>query len=133
MIVCFVCNRKNVRHVFVCVCACKHCKLLFVQKMSKIFCWTWNAYMTTTTQGSSKVHTKYSQTWANDYLRIATTCKQRPPFCGPILNFYNINDLWTTTTCQQRPLFVGPEGGLCTQVWLYITLEYKKLFKIRSL
>ena len=33
---------------------------------------------------------KYSQTWANDHLRIATTCQQRPPFCGPILSFYNI-------------------------------------------
>ena len=64
---------------------------------------------------------KYSQTWANDHLRIATTCQQRPPFCGPNLNFYNINDLWITTTCQQRSLFLGPKGGRCTQVWLYLT------------
>jgi len=26
------------------------------------------------------------------------------------LNFYFINDLWTTTTCQQRTLFWGPKG-----------------------
>ena len=25
----------------------------------------------------------YSQTWANDHLRIATTCQQRPQFWGP--------------------------------------------------
>ena len=52
----------------------------------------------------------YSQTWANDHLRIATTCLQRPLFWGPILNFYSINDLWTTTTCQQPPLFFGSQG-----------------------
>ncbi len=62
----------------------------------------------------------YSQTWANDHLRIVTTCLQRPLFWGPNYIFYNINDLQTTTTCQQRPLFLGPEGGRCTQVWLYI-------------
>jgi len=43
---------------------------------------------------------KYSQTWANDHLRIATTC-------------------------LQRPLFWGSEGGRCTQVWLY--KRFKKI------
>jgi len=53
-----------------------------------------------------------SQTWANDHLQIATTCQQRPPFWGPKLDFYYINDLWTTTICQQRPLFWGRSQGL---------------------
>ncbi len=47
----------------------------------------------------------YSQTWANDHLRIATT------ILWFHLDFYYINDLWSTTTCQQRPLLLGPEGG----------------------
>ena len=38
---------------------------------------------------------EYSQTWVNDDLRIVTTCRQRPPFWGPICNFYIINALWT--------------------------------------
>ena len=45
--------------------------------------------------------TIYSQTWANDHLRIATACLQRSPFRGPIFSFYNIRK--ATTTCQQRP------------------------------
>ena len=46
----------------------------------------------------------YSQTWANYHLRVATTCQQRQPFKGPILNFYfykwplNNNYLSTTAT-----------------------------------
>ncbi len=32
----------------------------------------------------------YSQTWVNEHRRITTTCLQRPPFWGPIFNFYNI-------------------------------------------
>jgi len=31
---------------------------------------------------------KYSQTWANDHLRIATTCLQRPLFLGPNFNIH---------------------------------------------
>ena len=31
-----------------------------------------------------------SQTWANDDLRITTTCQQWPPFWGPVFTFYNI-------------------------------------------
>ena len=33
---------------------------------------------------------EYSETGANDHLRIATTCLQRPPFWRPIVNFYNM-------------------------------------------
>jgi hypothetical protein len=56
-----------------------------------------------------------SQTWVNDQLRKTTPCLQRPPFCDPIFNFYNLklllnkrppinNDrLLTTTAYQQRP------------------------------
>ena len=45
---------------------------------------------------------KYSQTWANDHLRITTTCVQRPLFWGPIFTFYSIklplnNDHLSTT------------------------------------
>ena len=36
----------------------------------------------------------------------------KPPFWGPILNFYYINDLWSMTTSQG--------WSLCTQVWLYV-------------
>jgi len=72
---------------------------------------------------------KYSQTWANDHLQIATTCSQRPPFWGPNYTFYNINDLQTTTTCQQRPLILGPEDGRCTLVWLYIKCRIFVTFK----
>jgi len=68
-----------------------------------------------------EVHQKYSQTWSNNHLRIATTCLQRPLFWGPNETFYNINDLRTMAACQQRPLFLGPEVGRCTQVWLYIS------------
>jgi len=68
----------------------------------------------------------YSQTWANDHLRITITCQQRPPFLGHILDFNYINYLWTTTTCQQLPVFWGPKGGRCSQVWL-ITLAKNKL------
>ena len=70
------------------------------------------------TRNNTKFRIMYSQTWVNDHLRIVTTCLQRQPFKGPILNFYHITVLWTTTTCQQWPLFLGPEGGRCTQVWL---------------
>jgi hypothetical protein len=42
---------------------------------------------------------RYSQTWANDHLRI--------------------NDLLTATTCLQRPLFEGTKGSCCAQVWMY--------------
>ncbi len=43
------------------------------------------------------------QSWVNDHLQIATTCLQRRPFWGPILNFHNIklpmnNDLLSTAT-----------------------------------
>ena len=31
----------------------------------------------------------YSQTWANDHLRITTTCLQRPLFLGLNINVYN--------------------------------------------
>jgi len=34
-----------------------------------------------------KSNYSYSQTWVNDLLRIATTCQQRPPFGGAILDF----------------------------------------------
>ena len=34
---------------------------------------------------------KYSQTWVNDHLRIATTCLQRPLFWSPNLRLHNIN------------------------------------------
>ena len=42
-------------------------------------------------------------TWANDYLRITTTCLQRPPFWCPSFTFYKIkhplnNDQSTTAT-----------------------------------
>ena len=67
---------------------------------------------------------KYSQTWVNDHLRIATTFLQWPPFWSPILIFNYINDLWTTTTCLQRPLFWGLKRGCCTQVWLYVKAKY---------
>ncbi len=45
---------------------------------------------------------KYGQTWANDHLRIATTCLQPPRFWGPILSCYNMklppnNDHLSTT------------------------------------
>jgi len=46
----------------------------------------------------SKVSERYCQIWVNDHLRIATTCLQRPPFRGPIFNFY-INK----TTSEQWP------------------------------
>ncbi len=39
-----------------------------------------------------------SQTWANDHLRIATTC-------------------------QQWPIFLGPNCGRYTQVWLYLNFK----------
>ncbi len=52
----------------------------------------------------------YSQTWANDHLRIVTTWLQRPPFWIPNLDFYNIIYLWTTTTFPQRPQIWGPQG-----------------------
>ncbi len=38
-----------------------------------------------------KLEWEYSQTWANDHLRIATTCLQRPPLWSPNLSLYNIN------------------------------------------
>ncbi len=40
---------------------------------------------------------------------LTTTCLQRSRYCCPILNFYNINDLWTTTTCQQRTTIFGSQ------------------------
>jgi len=40
---------------------------------------------------------KYSQTWVNDHLRIATTCLQRSQFKGPILDFT------AQVTSEQRP------------------------------
>ncbi len=73
----------------------------------------------------------YSQTWANDLLRIAT-CLQRTLFWGPNQTFYNKNNLRATTTCQQQPLFLDPDGGRCTQVWLYlwnlVLVDNKKLY-----
>jgi len=55
----------------------------------------------------------YRQTWANGYLRIATTI---------LRSHFDISlhiKLRKTTNCQQRPLFLGPSGGRYTQVWLY--------------
>ncbi len=95
------------------------------------FCWCWSCcccsccdfifqsiwvnsplYFSLKNDTSTFSFTNYSQTWANNHLRRATTI---------LWNFYYINDLWTTTTCQ-RPLFLGPEGGCCTQVWLYFQM-----------
>ena len=66
---------------------------------------------------------KYSQTWANDHLRITTTCLQRPPFLGPIFNFHNIklplnSDHLSTTVSN-----LGSQGwslytGLTVQIWV---------------
>ena len=55
---------------------------------------------------------------------MATTCLS--PFRGPILNFYNTNDLWTMTTYQQQPLFLGPKGGYCRPVWLHFVIKVCK-------
>jgi len=58
----------------------------------------------------------YSQTWANDHLRIATTCLQRPLFCGPVFLVYSIkvplnNDHLSTTATifgsRGWPLYTG--------------------------
>ena len=70
------------------------------------------------TNSKNKLVKKYSHTWVNDHLSIATTCLQRPQFWDPILNIYYINDLWTKTTCQQWRLPWDPRGGRCIQVWL---------------
>ena len=71
--------------------------------------------------------TVYSQTWANDHLRIATTCQQRPLFWGPIFNYYNImlplnhDQLSTTAT------FWGSRG------WsLYTGLTVYCMFNLTS-
>ncbi len=79
---------------------------------------------------------QYSQTWANDHLRITTTCLQRPlvyndHYCGvPFFTFRAQKNLWTTTTWQQRPQFWGPVGGRCTQVWLYFCKSFLSLDQI---
>jgi len=50
------------------------------------------------------VNYMYSQTL--DHFRIAsTTCQQRPLFWGPILNFFNKNDLLTLTIWISRGLY----------------------------
>ncbi len=54
---------------------------------------------------------QYIQTWANNHLRIATTCLRRPPFWSP-----NFDSLQHKATFQQWPQIWGPEGGCCTQV-----------------
>ncbi len=50
---------------------------------------------------AKKVHgfliAKYSQTWANDHLRVAITCLWRPSFCSSIWNFHNIYIFRATT------------------------------------
>ena len=63
---------------------------------------------------------QYRQTWVNDHLRIATTCLQRPPFWGLILNFHSINDPRTTTTCPYWPQFWCPEGGRSTGLTVHV-------------
>ncbi len=68
----------------------------------------------------------YSQTWANDHLRITTTCLQRPLFWGPVFHVYSEKVLWATTTCQLQSQLWGPEGGCFTLVWLYIVLNIQK-------
>ena len=56
----------------------------------------------------------YRQTWANDHLRITTTCLWRPILWRPVFNFILQIYLWAMTTCQQRHLFLGLKSGRCT-------------------
>ncbi len=69
-----------------------------------------------------KKYEQYSQAWANDHLRIATTCLQRPKFLSHIWNFYYMNDLWTTTT------FSGPKGLTVSSTFLTLNGGVTKLF-----
>ncbi len=64
----------------------------------------------------------YSQTWANDHIKIT--------FCGPIRSFYYLNNLWTTTICQQRPLFLGPNWNfqLIMDLWTATTCQQRPLY-----
>ncbi len=63
--------------------------------------------------------TKYVQ-WANDYLRITTTCLQRTSFWNPDLNLYSINQpLNNDHLSTVATNFVVPRVcGRCSQVWL---------------
>ena len=77
---------------------------------------------------------QYSQTWANDHLRITTTCLKRPSFWGPISTFYQIKIyFWTTTSCQQRTQIRGPRvvvehGFDCSCIFRMIILLNGKNF-----
>ncbi len=65
----------------------------------------------------------YSQTFANNHLRIPTTCLYWPQFCGPIWNFLELlshkwplnNDHLSTKTT----IFGSWGWSLYTGVWLY--------------
>ncbi len=65
---------------------------------------------TKSSDGSSteNVNKYTNQTWFNEHLRIATTSLQRPPFWGPILNFYNIK----TTSEKRSPVNNGQKFGV---------------------
>ncbi len=41
----------------------------------------------------------FNQTWANDHLRIATTCLKRPLFWSPDCGLLTLTYLWTTNNC----------------------------------
>ena len=59
----------------------------------------------------------YSQTWANDQLRIATTCLQQPLFWGPIFNFQNIKVPLNNNHLSTAATTFGSRGW-----WLYTDL-----------
>ncbi len=81
----------------------------------------------------SKLFRKYSQTWANDYLRIATTCLHGPPLWSPNLGLFYINLPKAATTSQQGPQIRGPYGGsLVWQYKLYSFLQFD-VWKILNL
>ncbi len=69
------------------------------------------------------VFCKYSQTWPNGHLWIATPCIHDTHFKEPILTFISKLYLWTTTTCIHQPQFWGPKADRCTQVWLYVHIN----------
>ncbi len=98
----------------------EHCKanivtfndFLFFQSINDFYLFSVQIY-------NSNLHHKYSQTWANDYLRIATTCLQRPPFWSPNLDLYNINQPLNN---DHLPLFVVVVHRFdCT--WIYSNTE----------